>query len=90
MGRNEMLAIIITMASFAAMVSTIANAWVKSRQVKGADSSEVRRELREISERRERLEQGMDAVAVEVERISEGQRFTTRLIAEQAGEKLKA
>ena len=33
----------------------------------------------------ERLEQSIDAIAVEVERISEGQRFTTRLFAERAG-----
>lgn len=31
-----------------------------------------------------RLEQAVDAIAVEVERISEGQRFTTRLLSEQA------
>lgn len=30
----------------------------------------------------ERLEQGMDAIAIEVERISEGQRFVTRLLSE--------
>ena len=32
--------------------------------------------------RLERLEQGMDAIAIEVERISEGQRFVTRLLSE--------
>ncbi len=31
-----------------------------------------------------RLEQAVDAIALEVERISEGQRFTTRLLSEQA------
>ncbi|HEY5219923.1 MAG TPA: hypothetical protein VIJ16_08935 [Gemmatimonadaceae bacterium] len=30
-----------------------------------------------------RIEQAVDAIAVEVERISEGQRFTTRLLAER-------
>ena len=34
------------------------------------------------SRRLERLEQGMDAIAIEVERISEGQRFVTRLLSE--------
>ena len=33
-------------------------------------------------QRLERLEQGVDAIAVEVERISEGQRFVTRLLSE--------
>jgi hypothetical protein len=31
-----------------------------------------------------RIEQSLDAVALEVERISEGQRFTTRLLSERA------
>jgi len=31
-----------------------------------------------------RLEQAVDAIALEVERISEGQRFTTRLLSDQA------
>lgn len=35
-------------------------------------------------ERMRRLEQAVDAIAFEVERISEGQRFTTRLLSEQA------
>jgi hypothetical protein len=32
--------------------------------------------------RLERIEQAVDAIAVEVERISEGQRFTTKVIAD--------
>ncbi|MHB1224507.1 MAG: hypothetical protein ACYC2G_10780 [Gemmatimonadaceae bacterium] len=34
-------------------------------------------------QRLERMEQGMDAIAIEVERISEGQRFVTRLLSER-------
>jgi hypothetical protein len=36
----------------------------------------------ESGERMERLEQAVDAIAIEVERISEGQRFVTRLLTE--------
>jgi len=36
----------------------------------------------ESPQRLERLEQGMDAIAVEIERISEGQRFVTKLLSE--------
>ncbi|HEY1952741.1 MAG TPA: hypothetical protein VGG76_08035 [Gemmatimonadaceae bacterium] len=32
--------------------------------------------------RLERLEQGMDAIAIEIERVSEGQRFVTKLLSE--------
>ena len=37
----------------------------------------------ESGERLERIEQGMDAIAIEVERVSEGQRFVTRLLSER-------
>lgn len=33
-------------------------------------------------QRFERLEQGMDAIAIEIERVSEGQRFVTKLLSE--------
>jgi hypothetical protein len=51
------------------------------------------------SQRLERLEQGVDAIAIEIERVSEGQRFVTRLLSEGqsplqigqlAGEKVSA
>ena len=38
----------------------------------------------EVMARLERMEQAIDSVAVEVERISEGQRFTTKLLSERA------
>ena len=38
----------------------------------------------EVAARLERMEQAIDAIAVEVERIAEGQRFTTRLLSERA------
>jgi hypothetical protein len=36
----------------------------------------------EVVNRLERIERAIDAMAVEVERISEGQRFTTKLLSE--------
>lgn len=36
-----------------------------------------------VTARLERMEQSIDAIAEQVERIAEGQRFTTRLLAEQ-------
>lgn len=38
----------------------------------------------EVTARLERMEQAIDSIAVEVERISEGQRFTTKLLSERA------
>lgn len=39
-------------------------------------------ELKAIEERLNRIEQAIDSIAIETERISEGQRFTTRLLSE--------
>lgn len=41
------------------------------------------RSLDQIAMRLERLEQSAETTALEVERISEGQRFTTKLLAER-------
>jgi hypothetical protein len=38
----------------------------------------------DVSARLERMEQAIDSIAIEVERISEGQRFATKLLAERA------
>jgi hypothetical protein len=36
--------------------------------------------------RLERIEQAVDSVAIEVERISEGQRFTTKLLSDRGAD----
>jgi hypothetical protein len=40
----------------------------------------------EVAARLERIEQAVEAVAIEVERISEGQRFTTKLLSDRAAD----
>lgn len=45
---------------------------------------------RETAERLRRLEAGVDAIAIEVERISEAQRFVTKLMAEREKPKIEA
>lgn len=42
----------------------------------------------QADERLERIEQAIDAMALEVERIAEGQRFVTRLLSERANERV--
>ena len=81
MNKYEAIAIMATMLSMVGIVGALANAWIKTREARGSGGSS--RDLREIAERLTLLEQGMDAVAMEVERISEGQRFTSRLLAER-------
>ena len=63
-------------------------AWaVRKRNTVALDSASGEA-IREIQGRIERIEQGIEAIAVEVERVSEGQRFATRLLSEQRGETL--
>jgi hypothetical protein len=50
----------------------------------------LRADSGERLERLERIEQGMDAIAIEVERVSEGQRFVTRLLSERNGPGINA
>lgn len=45
--------------------------------------AEVPKVPADVTGRLERIEQAIEAVAVEVERISEGQRFTTKLLADR-------
>ena len=40
----------------------------------------------EVTARLERMEQAIDSIAIEIERISEGQRFTTKLLAERTAQ----
>ena len=42
----------------------------------------------DTSQRLERIEQAIEAMSIEVERIAEGQRFVTRLMSDQAGERV--
>ena len=43
----------------------------------------------DLTQRLSRMEAGIDAMAVEVERISEGQRFTTRLLSDRPLEEVR-
>jgi hypothetical protein len=87
MSRYEALvalaAIIFGTGSFVGVTWAIAYAWAKSRRPSALGDAGVAR----LEQRMERIEQAIDAVAVEVERVSEGQRFTTRLLSERASEK---
>jgi hypothetical protein len=44
----------------------------------------------DLGARIERIEHAVDSIAIEVERISEGQRFTTNLLSEQRASRLPA
>jgi len=66
------------MWSFAAMLWIVLAHRRRSHSLKKSDTSN------EMSQRMARIENAIESVAVEVERISEGQRFTTRVLSEGA------
>ena len=74
-------AVVVAMGCFTGILIT----WLKQRRGKQLASPDLMRRLDEIAERVNRIETAVDATAIEVERISEGQRFTTRLLADRAG-----
>ena len=71
-------------ATVAITVVSIGHAYVQSLHVrKKAPQLDL---SPDVQDRMSRIEQAVDAIAIEVERMSEGQRFTTRLLAERLGE----
>lgn len=59
--------------------------WIRSRNKQVvAESPNLTARLDEISARLAQIENAAESTAVEVERVSEGQRFVTRLLAERA------
>ena len=60
----------------------VMRAWANRFERRGAPPPAL---APEMTAQMQRLEQAIEAVAIEVERISEGQRYTTKLLSERAG-----
>ena len=78
--------ILVPFGAFATAISLaigvpIARAWARKMD---AESKHPQIPM-EVAGRLERMEQAIEAVAIEIERISEGQRFTTKLLSEGRG-----
>jgi hypothetical protein len=60
--------------------------WIRtrSRRLPAADMAPA---LKPVEDRLGRLEQAVEAIGVEVERIAEGQRFVTKMLADRPREK---
>ena len=65
------------------VMAPIALAFARNIWKRGTRNSIIAPASREADLRMERVEQAVDAIAVEVERISEGQRFVTQLMTQQ-------
>jgi hypothetical protein len=82
---GDVLVPIFGMLTGTAMVLGLPLVIVYARRLWLRDSKPTR--STESERRLERMEQAIDAIAVEVERISEGQRFVTGLLAERGRER---
>ena len=77
MQENEMIVAVFTVMSIAVTIISIAKAWAKRAEAMrslpagGAASDE----------RLARIENAIEAIAIEVERISEGQRYVTKVMS---------
>lgn len=60
---------------------------VHARKIWKRDSASVATSSPSTDHRLERIEQAIDAMAVEVERIAEGQRFVTKLLSDRSAER---
>ena len=68
----------------ASFIASMAVIWVGTRL---ALQRTKPRELAPINDERfDRLEQAVDAIAIEIERMSEAQRFTAKLLSERAAQ----
>lgn len=77
---DQMTAIVIVFTIAVLMPLSIAWARALFRRAKHA----TERPSPELQQRLDRMEEGIDAIAIEVERISEGQRFVSKLLGEGA------
>ena len=69
------------------MITTIVTTVIKSRErMRMMDREALMPSSSDTAQRLDRIEQAIEAMAVEVERISEGQRFVTKLLSERAKE----
>ena len=68
------------------VIAALGRAWLARRQPSPVPSVAEER-LENIEMRLVQLQQAVDDVAIEMERVAEGQRFATKLLAERAGER---
>jgi hypothetical protein len=85
------IAQIVTVFVVAISVLSIVTHYVKARYLKEKRKSELPASSMSVDDSRfERLERAVDAIALEVERMTEAQRFTAKLMTERAPERLPA
>jgi hypothetical protein len=78
-----MIGLFVPLGFFGTVVAIlVGRPYVKAIEKKAAADARNPQLPSEVQNRLERMEQSIDAIAVEIERISEGQRFTTKLLSD--------
>lgn len=76
-------AVVATVSVFLLGAMALIGVWVVRSLRRKSAPPEIANRL-QIEERFDQIQQAVDAIAVEVERITEAQRFSAKLLAEQA------
>lgn len=72
----------IFMGTLSGVFYPLVRAWARRLESKNATAVP----LAAVEERLDRIERSVESIAVEVERVSEGQRFVTKLLAERSSD----
>ena len=78
--QEDIIIVAIVFGSLTTVLFPLVRAWSRRIENRGAAPTEI---PADISARLERIERAMESVAIEVERISEGQRFVTKVLADR-------
>jgi len=79
MGRYEFLTAVVSMVTGTAMLVSIAYMYFNRSKPRSPQTAQL---SPATEDRLARIERAVDSIAIEVERISEAQRFTAKLLAE--------
>jgi hypothetical protein len=76
---GEVAIVAIIFGTVSGMVYPLVRAWARRLESRGASTLP----LQHVEDRLDRIERAVESIALEVERVSEGQRFVTKLLAEK-------
>ncbi len=87
MDENTMVIAVIGIIVNGLVIALLGRAWLSRRQ---PPPPIPHQQLENIEMRLVQLQQAIDDVAIEVERVAEGQRFTAKLLSERTGDRPQA
>ena len=88
MSEEEVIVVIAGLMTSVVIILGIPLVVVYARKIWKRDSAASSPTSHQTDQRLERMEHAIDAIAVEVERLSEGQRFVTKLLSDRSQERV--